>query len=62
MNEPLLKYVLENLNRSRGQLRTISDQTGVPYTTLRNIYKGVTPNPGVNQVQALADYFSERVK
>lgn len=60
MNEPLLDYVLRNLEQSKGRMKAISDELDLPYTTLRNIYKGVTPNPGVNHVQALADYFKNR--
>lgn len=59
MNEPLLDYVLRNLDDSRGQIKSIAVETGIPYSTLAKIAQRVTPNPGVNHVQALADYFKQ---
>lgn len=55
--EPILDYVLRNLELTKGSHVQIAKETGVPYSTLAKIYQGVTPNPGVQHVQALADYF-----
>jgi len=56
-SEPLLEYVLRNLDENKGRHAEIATATGVPYSTLAKIYQGVTPNPGVQSIQALADYF-----
>lgn len=55
--EPMLDYVLRQLDASKGQFREISKDADVPYSTLVKIAQRVTPNPGVNSIQALADYF-----
>ena len=57
MNESLLTYVLRNLEAMKGRHKEIAKESGVPYSTVSKIYQGITPNPGVNSVQALADYF-----
>jgi len=56
-SETLLDYVLRNLEQNKGRHVEIATATGVPYSTLAKIYQGVTPNPGVQSIQALADYF-----
>ena len=58
MNETLLSFVLRNLESNKGRLREIASESGVPYSTISEINQGITPNPGVNTVQALADYFA----
>jgi hypothetical protein len=57
MNVDLLKFVTEHLAKNRGKHREIAKATGVPYTTIRNISQGVTPNPGVVSVQAIYNFF-----
>ena len=56
-NEPLLEYVLRKLAENKGRHVEISKATGIPYGTLAKIAQRTTANPGVNHVQALADYF-----
>jgi len=58
-NDSLLSYVLAKLDKSKGRHREIATKCGVAYTTVRNIAQRVTPNPGVQSVQALADFFRE---
>ena len=60
MNEQILPYVLQRLDTNKGQLRQIAKATGVPYSTVSKIAQRVTPNPGVQSVQALADYFRSK--
>ena len=60
--EPLLQYVLRNLEENKGRHREISDSSGVPYSTVAKIVQRRTPNPGVQAVQALADYFTNAGK
>ena len=55
--EPLLDYVLRKLAENKGSHVEISKATGIPYGTLAKIAQRTTANPGVNHVQALADYF-----
>ena len=56
-HEPMLSYVLGQLDSHKGQLKEIAKETEIPYSTLVKIAQRVTPNPGVNSIQALADYF-----
>ena len=60
MNETLLSFVLRNLESNKGRLREIAAESGVPYSTISKINQGITPNPGVNTVQALADFFASK--
>lgn len=57
MNTNLLLFVLECLDRRVPNWSEVSRVSGVPYSTLKKIATRVTPNPGVQHVQALADYF-----
>jgi len=56
-NEPILDYVLRKLAENKGSHREISKATGIPYGTIAKITQRTTANPGVNHIQALADYF-----
>ena len=56
-HEPILDYVLRNLDLNKGSHKEIAEASGVPYSTLAKISQRVTPNPGVQHVQALADHF-----
>lgn len=57
--ESLLEYVLRRLAETKGQHKTIAAASGVPYSTLTKIVQGVIGNPGINHIQALADYFQK---
>ena len=60
MNSNLLDFVLSNLRRRDHRWTEVAKATDVPYDTLKKIANGVTPNPGVKHVQALANYFAAR--
>jgi hypothetical protein len=60
MNSNLLDFVLSNLRRRDHPWTEVAKASGVPYDTLKKIAHGITPNPGVKHVQALADYFAAR--
>lgn len=60
LNTNLLDYVLEHLRARRVKWVEVSRETGVPYDTLKKIAHGRTPNPGVQHVQRLADFFRAR--
>jgi len=56
--EPIFDFVKRNLVLTKGRWPDVSEGSGVPISTLRKIAQGQIPDPGVNKVQALADYFS----
>lgn len=56
----MFDYVLGQLERSKGQLPKVAEESGVPYRTLQKIASGETKDPGVSHVQALHDYFRGR--
>ena len=56
----IFDYVLNNLERHKGQLPRVADESGVPYRTLQKIASGETKDPGVAVVQTLHDYFREK--
>ena len=49
--------VQESMNANRGKWRRISRETGIPYFTITNFMQGRTPNPGLDTIQPLLDYF-----
>lgn len=55
--EPMLSYVLGQLDCHKGQLKEIATETGIPYSTLSKIVQRIVTNPGVNGIQTLHDYF-----
>lgn len=57
MNEPILEYLKRRLEASKGDWRRIADATGVPYGTVVNIAQGKSPNPTLQSVQPLLNYF-----
>ena len=59
MNKPMLTYVLQQLDASKGNLPAIARGTGVPYRTLQKISLRTVKDPGVSTVQKLHDYFRE---
>lgn len=60
MEKPLLEFVKESLEASRGDWPQISDKTGVPYPTITNLVQGKVIDPRVSTVQRLADYFRDK--
>lgn len=56
--EPILTFVRRRLDESRGEWVEISRISGVPYHTLTKIAQGTTPNPRIETVQRLVDYFN----
>ena len=59
MVQPMLEFVLDNLEKSKGRLKEVADGSGVPYRTLEKIAQRKIKNPGINHVQCLNDYFSK---
>jgi predicted transcriptional regulator len=58
--EELLATVLRRLGREKGNLRRISEETGVPYPTLTKISSGAVTDPRVSTAQTLFNYFAGR--
>ena len=57
MKENILEFVLAKLSANKGKHKEIAEASGVPYSTLAKVSQRITPNPGVQSIQALADYF-----
>jgi hypothetical protein len=57
MDTPIFEYVLAQLDLTKGRWPTVAEESGVPYKTLVKIAQRETLDPGVNNVQKLADYF-----
>ena len=57
MKENILEFVLAKLDANKGKHKEIAEASGVPYSTLAKVSQRITPNPGVQSIQALADYF-----
>ena len=55
----LKQFVLEQLEKSIGELNQISQETSVPYPTLLKIHQRVIKNPGVDHMQTLYDFFKK---
>lgn len=53
------QFVLEQLTSRKRGIAKIAREAGVPLGTLRKIRSGKTENPGVRNLQLLADYFRE---
>jgi hypothetical protein len=60
MNTDLLGFVLAKLDLRTPAWTEVARCTGVPYDTLKKIAKRRTPNPGVQHVQRIADFFMAR--
>lgn len=58
MAATLLQSVVSRLAQHDPPWTEVSRRSGVPYSTLKKIATGVTPNPGVLHVQRLADFFA----
>lgn len=56
--EPILAFVRRKLEESRGQWVEVARLSGVPYHTLTKIAQGQSPDPRINTVQRLVDYFN----
>lgn len=57
MSKPMLDLVLDALEKSKGHWQAVADGSGVPYHTLTKVAQRRIVNPGVDTVQALANYF-----
>ena len=62
MNEPLLEFVLAELQARKGKWRELArelepDDTESYYSWLTKVTQGRIEDPGVNKIQRLADHF-----
>ena len=58
--ESLLDFVRTRLSEQTGSWPLVARESGVPYSTVKKIALGETPNPGVITVEKLARYFRDR--
>ena len=59
MKTDLLTYVLGQLERDTVHVPDVSKATGISVQWLYQLRGGKIPNPGVKQIQKLAEYFSQ---
>jgi hypothetical protein len=57
--EPILEYVRRRLNDCRGEWPRIAERTKLPYDTIAKIAQGKRPNPTLDSIQPIVDYFRE---
>ena len=57
-----LAFIREQLHLRRGEWRSISERSGVPYFTISKISMGTTKDPRWKTVHALASTLSEHVE
>jgi hypothetical protein len=55
----LYDYVMAQLRSKRVPQKTVSADSGVPFSTLTKIAQGLIKAPSVHHVQALYDYFTK---
>ena len=60
MKTTLLKFVAANVARHRGPMTDLARDAGVSYGWLRLFAQGKIPNPGVRQVEKLAEHFAAK--
>lgn len=59
-NLPLYDFVMANLRAKTIPQRTVSRESGVPFSTVCKIAQGSVTDPSVHTVQKLYDYFVAR--
>lgn len=57
MTESIYQYVLDQLQQSKGDWRTVARGAGVPKRTLEKIARQEIKDPGISHIEALAAYF-----
>ena len=57
MHESIHGYVIEQLQKCKGQWPRVSAETGIPKRSIEKIARQEWLNPGVNTIQPLLDYF-----
>jgi len=62
MEKPLYEFVMECFERCENTYQEIADGSGVPRRTVEKIARKETEDPGVSNVQKIADYFKARGK
>jgi predicted transcriptional regulator len=57
MDKSELDFVLEQLQERKGSWMHIAKDTGMPYSWLSKLARGVIDDPGVKKIEKLASYF-----
>jgi predicted transcriptional regulator len=55
--ETSTEYVRRKLERNRGQWKRISGESGVPYSTIKNLMQGLVNDPRTSTIDRLREYF-----
>jgi hypothetical protein len=58
--QSLYEYVLESLERSKGEWPEVAEGSGVSKRTIEKISSREIKDPGISHVEALANYFRSR--
>lgn len=59
MHEPILEYIKRRLNEVKGDWPKIATATKVQYDTIAKLAQGKRPNPTLDTIQPLVDYFAQ---
>ena len=57
MTDSIFEYVLEELQRHKGQWQVVATATGLSKRTIEKIAAGEIADPGVTKIEKLAQYF-----
>lgn len=60
MPESIYEYVLAQLQNSKGDWSTVSEESGVSKRTIEKIARREVKDPGVSLIETLATYFRSR--
>lgn len=58
--QPMLDYVLAQLDQWKGRWADVADGTDISKRTIEKIYSGEIADPGVSRVQKLYDWFRQQ--
>ena len=56
-----VEQVKARLDRLRGQWGRISRESGVPYTTIKNLMQGLTKDPRSSTINTLRNYLRREI-
>lgn len=60
MEKNIYEFVIDGLQHAKGRWPAVAEGSGVPKRTIEKIARKETPNPGINHIQSLADYFHKQ--
>ena len=57
MSESIHRYVLEQLQLSKGRWAQVAEATKISKRTIEKIASGESKNPGIRSIEKLSNYF-----